>query len=57
MSEMFLLSRAQVVRVAPHFPRSRGKPRVHDGRLIWGIVYATCNGLVGTSAPRVEGPD
>jgi transposase len=53
MSHVVLLSQAQVVRVAPHFPRSRDKPRVHDRRVMRGIIYATSKGLMWTNPPRV----
>ena len=38
MNEMFLLSERQMVRISPHFPRSHGRPRVDDRRVISGII-------------------
>lgn len=35
----FLLSLAQIRRLSPHFPLSRGKPRVDDPRVLCGIIY------------------
>ena len=34
MSEMFLLSKAQMVRISPHFPLAYGVPRVDDRRVV-----------------------
>ena len=39
MAELLLLSRAQMRRIEPFFPRSRGLARVDDRRVISGIVY------------------
>ena len=43
MSRLVLLSVAQMKRLAPHFPRSRGLARVDDRRVIRGIVYVIRN--------------
>ena len=56
MSDIVLLSRAQMARLAPHFPRSRGKRRVDDRRVVSGIVYVIRNGLMWKDAPRGYGP-
>ena len=56
MSDVVLLSRAQMARLAPHFPRSRGKRRVDDRRVISGIIYVIRNGLMWKDAPRGYGP-
>jgi transposase len=56
MSEMFLLSERQMVRISPHFPRSHGRPRVDDRRVISGIIYVIRNGLQWKDAPREYGP-
>ncbi len=56
MSDVVLLSRAQMARLAPHFPRSRGKPRVDDRRVVCGIIYVIRNGMMWKDAPRVYGP-
>lgn len=45
MAELFLLSRTQMRRIEPFFPRSRGLPRVDDRRVISGIVYVIRHGL------------
>ncbi len=56
MSELFLLSERQMVRIRPHFPRSHGKPRVDDQRVVSGIIYVIRNGLQWKDAPRGYGP-
>lgn len=56
MSDLFLLSCAQLRRIEPFFPRSRGLPRVDDRRVISGIVYVIRNGLQWKDAPRRYGP-
>lgn len=39
MSDLFWLSEAQVERLKPFFPNSRGKPRVDDRRVLSGIIF------------------
>ena len=56
MSEQFWLSEAQVKRLAPYFPRSRGKPRADDRRVLSGIIHVQRNGLRWCDAPAVYGP-
>ncbi len=56
MSDLFWLSEAQVERLKPFFPKSRGKPRVDDRRVLSGIIYIQRNGLMWKHAPRDYGP-
>ena len=56
MPELLLLSRAQMRRISPFFPRPRGLPRVDDRRVISGIVYVIRNGLQWKDAPKGYGP-
>jgi putative transposase len=56
MSDLFLLSRAQMRRIEPFFPRSRGLPRVDDWRVVSGIIYVIRDGLQWKDAPRRYGP-
>ena len=56
MSELFLLSEQQMSRLAPHFPRSHGIPRVDDRRVVSGIVYVIRHGLQWKDAPSGYGP-
>ena len=45
MTDLFLLSEAQMRRIEPFFPLSHGVPRVDDRRVISGIVFVIRNGL------------
>ena len=56
MSELFLLSKAQMARMSPYFPLSHGIPRVDDRRVTSGIVYIIRNGLQWKDAPKAYGP-
>ena len=55
MSDLYWLSEAQVERLRPYFPKSRGKPRVDDRRVLSGIIYIQRNGLMWKHAPRDYG--
>jgi transposase len=56
MSDMFLLSERQMVRISPFFPLSHGVPRVDDRRVISGIIYVIKHGLQWKDAPKTYGP-
>ena len=56
MSELFLLSKAQMSRLKPYFPLAHGVPRVDDRRVVSGIVYVIRNGLQWKDAPKRYGP-
>jgi transposase len=56
MAELFLLSHAQIRRIEPFSPRSRGLPRVDDRRVVSGIVCVIRHGLQWRDAPRGYGP-
>jgi transposase len=56
MSVPFLLTPAQMRRIRPHFPRSRGIPRVDDRRVLSGIVFVIKGGLRWRDAPPGYGP-
>ena len=56
MKDMFLLSKAQLSRISPHFPLSHGIARVDDRRVVSGIVYVIRNGLRWKDAPKSYGP-
>lgn len=45
MSDLFWLSDAQMARLEPYFPKSHGKPRVDDRRVLSGIIFINRNGL------------
>ena len=52
MSDLMLLSEAQMRRITPYFPLSHGIPRVDDRRIISGIIFVLRNGLRGEKRPR-----
>lgn len=56
MSEVWLLSEAQMRRIEPFFPLSRGVVRVDDRRVISGIVFVLRNGLRWRGALPAQGP-
>ncbi len=56
MSDLILLSEAQMRRIAPHFPLLHGVPRVDDRRVISGIIFVIRNGLRWRDAPKDYGP-
>ncbi len=56
MSDYFWLSEAKMERLRPHFPKSRGKPKVDDRRVLSGIIYVLRNGLQWRDAPPIYGP-
>jgi transposase len=43
-------------RIRPHVPRSRGMPRVDDGRVLSGIIVVIKGGLRWRDAPLAYGP-
>jgi transposase len=56
MGEVFWLTEAQVTRLRPFFPKSRGRARVDDRRVLSGIIYVNRNGLMWKDAPAAYGP-
>lgn len=56
MTEMILLSEAQMARISPFFPHSHGVPRVDDRRVISGIIFVIRNGLRWRDVPASYGP-
>ena len=56
MSDLFLLSEAQMRRIKPYFPLSHGIARVDDLLVISGIIFVIKNGLRWRDAPREYGP-
>jgi transposase len=40
----------------PYFPKSHGRPRVDDQRVLSGIVFVNRNGLRWCDAPKDYGP-
>ena len=56
MSNLFWLTDAQMDRLWPFFPRSHGRPRVDDRRVLSGIIFINRNGLRWCDAPKEYGP-
>lgn len=56
MTDLFLLSEAQMRRIKPFFPLSHGVPRVDDRRVISGIVFVIRNGLRSVAVPFEDTP-
>lgn len=56
MSDIWLLSEAQMRRIEPYFPLSHGIPRVDDRRIVSGIIFVIRNGLRWRDAPAAYGP-
>jgi transposase len=56
MSYFFWLSDAQMKVLEPFFPKSHGKPRVDDRRVLRGIVFINRNESRWRDAPTEYGP-
>ena len=56
MAEFRWSSEAQMRRISPYFPLSRGMPRVDDRRMISGIIFIICNGIRWRDVPAEYGP-
>jgi transposase len=55
MSNLFWLTGALMVRLQPFFPKSHGKPRVDDRRVLSGVIFINRNGLRWCDAPKEYG--
>ncbi len=55
MSALFWLTDEQMGRLQPFFPKSHGRPRVDDRRVLSGIIFVNRNGLRWRDAPREYG--
>ena len=56
MSNLYWLTEAQMVRLRPFFPKSRGRQRVDDRRVLSGIIFINRNGLRWCVATAEYGP-
>ena len=54
--DRFWLTDEQMKRIAPFFPRSHGRPRVDDRRVLSGIVHVLKHGGRWRDAPACYGP-
>jgi transposase len=52
MSDLYWLTDEQMARLRRYFPKSHGKPRVDDRRMLSGIVFVNRNGLRWRDAPN-----
>ncbi|GLQ85401.1 IS5 family transposase [Gluconobacter sphaericus NBRC 12467] len=55
MSDLLWLTDEQMERLRPFSPKSHGKPRVDDRRVLSGIIFVNRNGLRWRDAPREYG--
>ena len=56
MSDLYWLTDEQMARLEPFFPKSHGKPRVDDRRVLSGIIFVNRNGLRWRDVPAAYGP-
>lgn len=56
MSNLYWLTDEQMFRLQPFFPKSHGRPRVDDRRVLSGIIFVNRNGLRWRDAPKEYGP-
>ncbi|WP_343617376.1 transposase [Novosphingobium sp.] len=52
MSDLYWLTDEQIERLSPYLPKSHGKPRVDDQRVLSEIIFVNRNGLRWRDAPR-----
>lgn len=55
MNNILWVTDAQMARPQSAFPKSRGKPRVYDRRVLSGVVFINRNGLRRRDAQRDYG--
>ena len=56
MNDLYWLTDEQMAKLSPFFPKSHGKPRVDDKRVLSGIIFINRNGLRWRDAPKEYGP-
>ena len=56
MRDLFWLTDEQMARLERFFPKSHGRPRVDDRRVLSGIIFVNRNGLGWRDAPADYGP-
>ena len=56
MNNIYWLTDGQMERLKPFFPKSHGKPRVDDRRVLSAIIFINRNGLRCCDAPKYYGP-
>ncbi len=56
MSDLYWLTDEQMERLRPFLPKSPGKPRVDDRRVLSSIIFVNRNGMRWCDTPRECGP-
>lgn len=56
MSDLFWLTDEQMARLQPYFPKSHGRERVDERRVLSGIIFVNRNGRRSRDALREYGP-
>lgn len=56
MCDLYWLNDDQLAKLESFFPKSHGKPRVDDKRVLSGIIFINRNGLRWRDAPEAYGP-
>src|SRR3546814_11218812 len=56
MSDLYVRTDEQMACLQPYFPKSHGRARVDDRRVLSGIIFVNRNGLRWRDAPREYGP-
>lgn len=56
MSDLYWLTDEHMARLQPYFPKSHGRKRVDDRRVLSGIIFVNRNRLRWRDAPREYGP-
>ncbi len=56
MSDLYWLTDDQMARLQPYFPKSHGKPRVDDRRVLSGIVFVNRKSCAGVMRRRTTVP-
>lgn len=51
MTNLYWLSDTQMAKLEPFLPKSYGKPRADDRRVLSGIIFINRNGLRWSDAP------
>jgi transposase len=54
MSDLFRLTDEPIERLRPFFPKSHGRPRLGDRRVLSGSVFVNRNGLRWRDAPNAQ---
>ena len=56
MNDLYWLTDEQMAKLCPFFPKSHGRTRVDDRRVLSGIIFINRNGLRWCDVPKEYGP-